>query len=193
MIRLRYSVVLASASPRRAELLKTLIPEFTVAAATIDEEAQTQPDPWQTAQNLARSKAFEVFENHPEALVIGGDTVVALAVGDGWKQFAKPADAAEATAFLKELSGKEHQVITGVALRWPKGMQMFTETTHVTFRDLTSAEIEAYVASGEPMDKAGGYAIQGAARAFVSELCGSESNVIGLPLEHLEEALRDVK
>lgn len=192
MFRWSYPVVLASASPRRRELLAQLIPEFEVVRPDIEEDALTLDDPWQTAQRLAREKALAVFEDRPEALVIGGDTVVAVMEGGRHTQLAKPPSSDEACAMLARLSGREHLVITGVAVRWPRGMEAFTETSKVAFRPLTSDEIAAYVATGEPMDKAGAYAIQGGASAFVERVEGSMSNVVGLPLERLEEALKSL-
>ena len=128
-----------------------------------------------------------MFALRPDALVIGADTVVAL---DG-EQFAKPIDADDARRMLRALSGKDkadartHTVATGVSLISSAGVTTFHERTLVTFRELTDAEIDAYVAGGEPMDKAGAYAIQGGAGAFVLQREGSETNVIGLPLKRL--------
>jgi len=190
---LPYPVVLASASPRRQTLLRDLAPEFTVDAAELDEDAMTLDDPWQTAQRLAREKALVVAERHPECLVIAGDTVVALETTDGWRQLAKPLDEADACRMLRELSGREHRVITGVALRWPKGLDVFTETATVVFRNLSDAEIAAYVATGEPMDKAGAYGLQGGAKAFLERIEGEWATVVGLPVTRLAEALRDVR
>ncbi len=190
--RLPYPVVLASASPRRRELLAGLISEFEVLAAEVDEDALTLPDPWRTAQNLAMAKARRVATQRPNALVIGGDTVVALPSieeSSEWDQLGKPADADAAAEMLRRLSGRSHAVITGVALVWPKGRQVFAETSHVTFRDLGEAELLAYAKSGEPLDKAGGYAIQGGAAGFVVSVEGSTTNVVGLPMDALEIAL----
>lgn len=189
---LRYPVVLASGSPRRKELLARLIPEFEVLPADVDEDGLTDSDPWVTAQRLAREKALTVFEQRPDTLVIGGDTVVALPVEDGFRQYAKPVDAADAERMLGELSGREHLVITGVALRWPKGLIAITETSKVTFRELSPEAIRYYVATGEPLDKAGAYGIQGMAATLVARLEGELENVIGLPVARLEELLRDV-
>lgn len=190
VIRLSVPVILASASPRRESLLRTIVPTFRVVPADLDEAEFLDSDPWVTARNLAREKALFVFETHPDSLIIAGDTVVAVEEPSGWVQLAKPASAEENFAFLRQLSGRKHVVITGLALRWPSGLSAQTETTEVRFRDLTDAEIEAYVATGEGLDKAGGYAIQGGAQNFVAEVRGSTSNVVGLPLEMLEEALR---
>ena len=190
---LPFPVILASVSPRRKELLHHLVEEFLVVSAEVDEELLTVDDPWQTAQRLAREKAFAVFSLHPESLVIGGDTVVALQSGEGWIQLAKPSSPDQAQAMLQQLSAKTHLVITGVALRWPTGMASFTDETKVTFRNLTDQEIKRYVETGEPMDKAGAYAIQGGAKQFVAKVEGSVNNVVGLPTEKLEEALRDIR
>jgi septum formation protein len=182
-------VVLASASPRRAELLRRILAEFEIVPAEVDEDALGDADPWVAAQRLAREKALTVAGLRPEALVIGGDTIVAV---DGL-QLGKPKDAADARRMLGLLSGREHAVVTGVALRWPAGFAAFTETSKVTFRPLNDIEIAAYVETGEPLDKAGAYAIQGGAMEFVERLEGSLDNVIGLPTERLIETLREVK
>ena len=180
--------------------------DFTVDPAHIDEEALTDPDPWVTAQRLAREKALAVFGRHPDSLVIGGDTVVALAMPGAvlaipdagkapvgqWSQLAKPTDPADACRMLGELSGKTHTVVTGVALVYPGGMSAFTEATRVTFKKMSNSEIEAYVATEEPMDKAGAYGFQGGARPFVEKVEGSVTNVIGLPMEKLTEAIREI-
>ncbi|MBL8060238.1 MAG: septum formation protein Maf [Chthonomonas sp.] len=188
-----YPVILASASPRRKELLNHLVDQFTVVCADVDEDSLTVSDPWQTAQRLAREKALTVFDRHPESLVIAGDTVVAMPDGDAWIQLAKPTSLGHAKEMLRALNGRTHLVITGVALRWPTGMAAFTDETKVTFRAIQDSEIEDYVQTGEPMDKAGAYAIQGGAKQFVAKIEGSINNVIGLPTERLEEALRDVR
>lgn len=190
---LPYPVVLASASPRRQMLLQELVPSFTVDPADVNEDALTLPDAWQTAQRLAREKALVVAERHPEALVIAGDTVVAVEEGDHTVQLAKPTDPSDACRMLATLSGRAHLVITGVALRWPKGLDVFTEAATVTFRRLTTEEITAYVATGEPMDKAGAYGLQGGAKEFVESIRGEWSTVVGLPTARLAEALRDVR
>lgn len=185
---MRLPVVLASGSPRRRELLKRLISDFEVVVADVDEEALTVTDPFETAERLAEAKAQAVAPLRPGALVIGADTVVAL---DG-EQFAKPRDAADARRMLRTLSGRTHVVATGVCLLQPKATMVFHDRTLVAFRELSEAEIADYVATGEPMDKAGAYAIQGGAAGFVARREGSESNVIGLPLEALEAALPQV-
>ncbi len=179
-------VVLASASPRRQELLSQVLSAFEVIPANVDEEALVDADPGVTAQRLAREKALAVSALHPDSLVIGGDTVVALDFGGSWKQLAKPGSAEEAVAILEELSGATHTVITGVCLVWLGGMNAFTEVTQVTFRQLEREEIEAYVATGSPMDKAGAYGLQDESQSFIEKVEGSVTNVIGLPMEKLE-------
>lgn len=185
-------MILASASPRRSDLLKPLIPEFRVIPADVDEDGLTDPDPWITARKLAREKALAVYESHPDSLVIGGDTVVAYQEGDAWVQLAKPSDEDDAFRILRILSGRTHTVITGVCVKWPKGFISFTDESKVTFAKMSDEQIRAYIATGEPMDKAGAYGLQGGARPFITQVEGFVSTVIGLPTERLEEALREV-
>ncbi|MHB8637261.1 MAG: Maf family protein [Fimbriimonadaceae bacterium] len=185
---LRWPVVLASASPRRRELLARLVADFTVEIADLDEDALTVADPVVTAEALARAKAQLVAGRRPEALVIGGDTVVAL----GERQFGKPRTAAEAANMLLSLSGVQHAVISAVAVAWPGGSRVVSDVARVTFRDLSREEVQAYVATGEPMDKAGAYAIQGGAGRFVAALDGAIETVIGLPVHKLAAMLDEL-
>lgn len=174
--------------------MQTLVTAFTVAIPDVDEDGLTVEDPWTTARELAWHKARAVAQKFADSLILAGDTVVAYSPnGDRWVQLGKPSGQADAERMLRELSGREHLVITGIALAWPGGAESFAETTRVRFRDLTDAEIGAYAATSEPYDKAGGYAIQGGAAGFVSSVDGSHSNVVGLPLEALESALRRLK
>ncbi len=185
------SVVLASASPRRKELLKKLIPDFTVMHADLDEDALTVEDPYATAEALATAKAGIVFSQNPDCLVIGGDTVVALPQGEGrYVQLTKPIDQFDAHRILKELSGRTHLVITGVALLWPGGQHTFSETSRVTFNDLADEQIWSYIGTGEPMDKAGAYGAQDSSNGFIASIEGSFDNVVGLPTERLAQELR---
>ena len=185
-------IVLASGSPRRRELLSQIVPDFVVDPADLDEDALTVLDPWQTAEELAVAKAMHVVKRHPGSLVIGSDTVVAYESPIGWSQLAKPLDSKDAERILGERSGRTHVVITGVAVVSPFATAAFVDTTRVTFRALSVDEISAYVSTGEPMDKAGAYAIQGGAAGFVERIEGLESNVIGLPVERLGPLLRDI-
>ena len=184
----KFPIVLASGSPRRQELLKELAENFEVVVSHVDEDALTVEDPYATAKGLAQAKANAVFLTRPDSLVIGGDTVVALPIEAGrYEQFSKPIDQNDAVQMLTRLSGRTHLVITGICLKWPGGERVLSDTSRVTFRDLTRQEIEAYVETGIPMDKAGSYAIQQGAEGFIQRLEGSISNVIGLPVEKLKE------
>ena len=190
MVQLRYPVVLASASPRRRELLGRLLAQFEVQAALVDEEGLTTADPWETAERLAVAKAAAVFARRKDALVIAGDTVVALEEGGAWRQLAKPVDVADAAKMLRALSGRTHTVVTGVAFVWPGGERAFAEESLVTFRPVGEREIARYVATGSPMDKAGAYGLQDESQDFIESVEGSVSNVVGLPIERLEQELR---
>jgi septum formation protein len=171
------SLVLASASPRRRDLLSQLGLRFTVAAADLDET----PLPAEAAdvyvQRLAQEKARAVASRFPNAWVLAADTTVAL----GAELLGKPGDAAEARQMLSRLSGKTHNVYTGVALAGRSSAATVVRTS-VTFRTLTAGEIDWYVGTGEPLDKAGAYAIQGRGGFLVAAVEGSPTNVIGLPL-----------
>lgn len=177
---IRYQVVLASASPRRKELLAKLIADFEIVPSGVDESGQTDPGA------LARQKAEDVAKAHPGALVIGSDTVV-FCQGT---PLGKPSDDNDAMRMLSTLSGKTHTVVTGVCLVWPGGESNFTDSTRVRFRELTEAEINEYVSTGEPSDKAGAYAIQGGASKFVEEIDGDYDNVVGLPVQRLGEVIK---
>ncbi len=183
-------LILASGSPRRKELLARLTDNFEIIVSDVDEVAVD--DPWRTAEGLAREKARAVFVSYTDCAIIGGDTVVALPEGGKYRQFAKPEDAEDAVRMLSELSGKTHLVITGVAFITPLREDVWSETTKVTFRKLGEAEIRDYVATGEPMDKAGAYGIQGMGGSIIERFDGPLENVIGLPLEKLTVALGQV-
>lgn len=174
-------VVLASVSPRRKELLGQIVEEFVVDPANVDEDALTVDDPRETAEILAIAKAREASSRHPAAVVIGSDTVVAV---DGI-QLAKPVDADDAFRMLSTLSGRTHTVYTGVALIQGSDVASFVESSDVTFRELGSDEIWAYVATGEPMDKAGAYGIQAGGGTFIERVDGLVSTVIGFPIERV--------
>ena len=181
-------IVLASASPRRRELLAGMGYEFTVCTTDVDETAPGAPE----AQviTLARRKADAACALCPDAVVIAADTLVAL---EG-RALGKPADDAEALAMLRALSGRTHDVFTGLCVTDTASgrRELCAVGTRVRFRPLSEEEIAAYVATGEPRDKAGAYAIQGGAGAFVEEYIGSYSNVIGLPAERLGEILDEM-
>ena len=178
-------LILASASPRRRELLAQAGYVFEVQASSIAEAPLEGEDGIRLATRLAREKAEAVFRLRQAGqaaaeplLVLGADTVVAC---DG-ALLGKPADAQDAARMLALLSGRTHQVITGVALVSSSGIEVTAELTHVTMQTLSPAEIANYVASGEPMDKAGAYAIQGYAGRWIPRISGCYFNIVGLPL-----------
>ena len=174
-------LILASASPRRKELMAHLGLPFEVIPAPGPEVPPDEADADRTVWFLSRQKARQVAEAHPEALVIGADTVVEI---DG-RILGKPRNEADAKRMLRMLSGREHCVHTGVSLvraSCPYVCDTNTERTRVFFREMTDAEIDAYVATGEPMDKAGAYGYQGRAGLFVERIEGDYFNVVGLPL-----------
>jgi len=177
------TLILASASPRRRELLTQAGYRFEVQPSSILESRRPGEDAIRFTTRLAREKAEEVFARHQPStapvMVLGADTVV---VCDG-EVMGKPADAADATRMLLLLSGCTHQVVTGVAVVWDVGSaEVASEMTQVTMRTLSPQEVADYVASGEPMDKAGAYAIQGYAGRWIPRIHGCYFNVVGLPL-----------
>lgn len=191
-------LILASASPRRRDLLAAAGLRFRVEPSDADEDLDAPLDPEELAEELARTKARVVAERHrgEAALVIGSDTVVAVggADGDPARVLGKPEDEAEARAMLELLSGTRHRVVTGVCVVDARdGSDIAArERTWVTMRAITPAEVDAYVASGEWRDKAGGYAIQENADAFVTALEeGGFDNVVGLPVERTLALLRE--
>lgn len=179
------AVVLASASPRRRELLAQIGVPVTVAPADIDESAAPGETPADYVDRLARAKALKVAADHPQALVIGADTTIA----DGKTILGKPDDRAHAIAILQSLAGREHLVHTAVAIARGSDVTSVVATTRVVFRALTLVEIEQYVDSQEPFGKAGAYAIQGLGAVLVSRIDGSYSNVVGLPLAETYQLL----
>jgi septum formation protein len=181
-------IILASASPRRRELLSLLGLAFEIVVSPAEEPA---PDPGEEpafyAARMARLKAAPVAAQHPEAVVLGADSVVAA----GGVILGKPADAADARRMLALLSDRVHRVITGCALFAPgQEPEVFTVATEVTMTAIPEPVIAAYVATGEPLDKAGAYAVQGRAAGFVAGINGSYTNVVGLPLAEVVEVLR---
>jgi septum formation protein len=188
-VKSKLMLVLASASPRRQELLRNAGISFTVQAADIDESPLADEKAEQCVLRLAREKALAVARLRPQDRVLGADTIVVV---DG-AILGKPRDAADAARVLRLLSGRTHEVITGVCLMEAGGSEVSvaSETTRVRMNELSDAEIEAYVASGEPMDKAGAYAIQGMASRWIPRIEGDYSNVVGLPVALVYRMLRE--
>jgi septum formation protein len=185
-------LILASHSPRRRELLATAGIPFTVRVSDVEEIRTPGEPPDAYARRLARAKAEAAWQGRNE-IVLGADTIVVLDDLLEPDVLEKPRDAAHARAMLQRLAGREHTVITGISLRHPGGVQVDSTATRVRFTPLTAAEIDAYVATGEPMDKAGAYAIQGLASKFVERVDGCYFNVIGLPLSQVYRYLKSLE
>lgn len=180
-------VVLASASPRRRELMSLVCDSFIIEPADIDESVDKYVCEEEIPETLALKKASFIRENgHEKDTVIGCDTGVFL---DG-KMIGKPRDEQDAFEILKSLSGRTHKVITGCAILSPERTASFSQVTEVDFYPLTDDEIKDYIASGEPMDKAGAYGIQGRGARFVRRIEGDYFNVVGLPVARLYRELR---
>lgn len=184
------SIILASASPRRAELLESAGIVFTVVSGDIDETPFLAEEPVAHVLRLAEGKAGEVASRADGRFFIGADTIVLC----DHEIMGKPRDNADACRMLRKLSGRAHQVITGFALIDRSTGKVITRSvsTDVTFKPLTDAEITAYVSTGCPLDKAGAYAIQGGAAYMVERIDGSYTNVVGLPLCEVVETLREI-
>jgi septum formation protein len=182
-------LILASASPRRRELLTQAGFSFTVKAADIDESVLPGEDPEAYVTRLAREKAQTIFDalDDAAAVVLGADTTVVL---DG-EILGKPLDKADAVRMLRALSGRTHRVITGVAVVTARGTDGTAEVTEVRFCGLSDSEIAEYVETGEPMDKAGAYGIQGRAGKWIPRIEGCYFNVVGLPLARVCAMLRE--
>lgn len=209
--------MLASASPRRQELLRNAGISFSVQPADVDETPRAGEPPRECAERLAREKALAVWQTRPRDAVLGADTIVAV----GATILGKPADAEDAARMLHLLSGRVHEVITGVCLVTPVAsgqgpvtrettateiqpraqanqaaktenpeLRSASETTLVTMSELSEEDIRAYIATGEPMDKAGAYAIQGLASRWIPRIEGDYSNVVGLPVALVKRMLR---
>ncbi len=187
-------IILASASPRRKELLQKLFPVFDIIPSR-SEEICTKTSPKDIVLELSEQKAEEIrqtFKNTDNYLIIGADTVVS------WKGkvLGKPRNEQDAKRMLAMLSDDTHQVYTGVTLLYSKSGRkerlQFAECTHVKFYPLLEAEIDAYVKSGEPMDKAGSYGIQGAGGRFVEKIEGDYQNVVGLPVAKIYQVLKKI-
>ena len=195
-------LVLASASPRRSELLRNAGIAFVALPAHVDESMLAGESPEDYARRLAREKARAVFHQRPQEIVLGADTIVVVDA----QVLGKPRDPADAARMLRLLSGRSHRVITGVCLAYPRSQpeletrnskletvfeDVRAETTEVWMRDISEEEITEYVASGEPMDKAGAYAIQGIASRWIFRIVGCYFNVVGLPVPLVYTMLKE--
>jgi len=181
-------LVLASASPRRAELLRQLGLEAEIRPASVDESYLPGETPTEHVERLARAKAEGVAGSLGDALIIGGDTVVV----DGTRILGKPTDDRDAVEMLLSLSGREHQVLSGVAIAGPSATVSKVVKTDVRFRDFSEAEAVAYVATGEPADKAGAYGIQGLGAALVEGIRGDYYCVVGFPVAAFLDLLSEL-
>ena len=182
------TIILASGSPRRQELLQQIGVPYEVVKSDAEEVLDAVEGPRALAVENARRKALAVAKRYPGRVVLGADTVV---FQDG-AVYGKPKDAEDARNMLKSFAGRRHDVVTGVAIVAKDGT-CYTDATEtkVFFNDLTDDEIAAYIATGEPMDKAGAYAVQGRAAAFIPRIEGSFSNVVGLPLAEVSALLKE--
>jgi septum formation protein len=178
-------LILASASPRRARILESLGLRFEVRPADVDETVRPRETPSAMVRRLSRSKA-RVPKLGANRCVLAADTVVVL----GSRMLGKPNDRAEAMAMLRALSGRTHTVATGVTVRWSFGLATAVDRTRVKFRRMSEAEIETYVRTGEPMDKAGAYHVDGGGAAFIEAIHGSPSNVAGLSVTTARRLLK---
>ncbi len=180
------NLILASSSPRRKELLENLRLTFTISSSEVDESFDPALSPEDVVMDLAERKAQVIFKENPDSYVIGSDTIV---VADG-QVLGKPVDNAEARGMLKKLSGNKHEVFTGVSILSPNGTARFYERTEVWFWELTDEEIDSYVQSGEPLDKAGAYGIQQLGSMLVKKINGDYFAVVGLPVSSTYRELK---
>jgi septum formation protein len=175
-------LILASRSPRRSELLRSLGVEFEVSPSKVEEITDPEQSPEQNAMNIARDKALWVAQHNPGSYVLGADTVVVL----GQEIIGQPRDEEDACHILSKLAGKQHKVITGVILITPEAEEYKIAVVSTVFiKAISENQILSYIATGEPLDKAGAYAIQGEGSFLVESWEGSYSNIVGLPLEAL--------
>lgn len=182
-------IVLASTSPRRREILELLKVPFEVCAPTFEESSASPLSPTEEVCLFAREKAFSLKDKFPDSLLIGSDTLVKLA----GKKFGKPKNPQEAAAMLRQLSGNTHEVLTAMAvLNSATGkMKECLSVAYVRMKVLSDQEISDYISTGEPLDKAGAYAVQGLGAKLIESVDGDYFTVVGLPLQHLAEILKD--
>ncbi len=182
------SIILASASPRRRQLMELITPDFQVCTSDVDESKITADNPKMLAVRLARAKCLAVAENHTGKVVIGCDTVVEIS----GEVLGKPSDEADAKRMIALLSGKTHFVHTGVCVCRNGLCVSFADTTRVSFDDIAASDIDEYVKTKEPYDKAGAYGIQGWAAKYTRSISGCYYNVMGFPVAHISRLLRKI-
>ena len=180
-------IILASNSPRRKEILTNHNINFKIVVSNVDEKIDANKTPYEIAESLSYQKAYDVFKNNTNDTVLGFDTIVVL----NNKIYPKPKDASEERLFLNELSGKTHEVITGVSIISNKKTLCFHVISEVEFKTLTEENINYYISTNEWVDKAGGYAIQGIGNELIKQYNGDLENIIGLPAQALIEALKN--
>ncbi len=179
-------LILASSSPRRADLLRAAGIPFEAVPVNVDESVSKLEPPGEHVRRLAREKADAAFVTHGDAVVLAADTIVIIS----GEIMGKPRDAKDAVRMLRQLSGREHEVLTGVAIVAKRGVAVEVARTRVWVSPLNDQEIEQYVATGEPLDKAGAYGIQGQGSKFIDRIQGSYSNVVGLPVSLVYRLLK---
>lgn len=181
-------LILASASPRRAELLKYVGLNFTIIPSHIPETAEEAESPQDHVLRLSREKALPISDGNPDACILGADTIVVI----GGEILGKPVDGPAAAQMLNKLSGRVHEVYTGFTVMGKKSQTLVSQVVRslVTFRRIPDDEIAWYISTAEPYDKAGGYAVQGSGAFFIKEIHGSYTNVMGLPLCEVVDVLR---
>ena len=182
-------IILASNSPRRKDLLKEHNIDFIVIPSKVDEVIDSRLDVYQNVKRLALSKGLDVFKEHNDSLVIAADTIV---VYNG-EILGKPKDELDAFRMLKLLSGKVHEVITGIAVLYHDKVINECEISKVKFKEISEEDIFDYIQTKEPMDKAGGYAIQGIGSKFIEYFDGDYDNIVGLPMKLLLEKLSSIE
>lgn len=180
------NIILASASPRRRELMKLITDDFTAVSVDVDETVPENTDVHFVSMNLAELKARTAADSYPNDIIIGCDTTVIC----DKKILGKPKDKDECREFMRMLSGRTHQVATGCCILYKDKVTCFVVVTHVTFRSLSENEIENYISTTEPYDKAGGYGIQGKGSLLIEEIHGDYFNVVGLPVSELNQQLK---
>ena len=179
-------IILASQSPRRRQVLEEMGLRFSVEPSQIEEHLDETLPLGKAIEQLAKAKALPIARKHPQSIIIGADTLVAI---DG-RVLGKPQDEADAARMLRLLSGRAHQVVGGVAILCGNEEVLFHSVSEVRFFTISEEEIAAYIQSGEPMDKAGAYGIQGLGRQFVEGINGDYFNIVGLPIARVVRALR---